>query len=280
MRPSFFSIHPESLERNYLRVETKFPAKAIGLDGSVKNVVIGDISSTGISLLVDKGTKLPVMMAVEFKLSALSKPIKTNLTVKSRYEDAGKVRLGCAFGEMPSSDTDRIAGFIKNRLDTVKLRALSINAAFLFSIDSLLRLFTFAMTFYYLGTGIGAGVPDGSHPLYGTALVFYTAMSIGSFIIIGGTSSYRARRRFYTGIFLLMASIIFLSIRSALLILDGTINSGFIFTRVVFGWQAFLVSFGLIALASAKGTGRKLELVYKTLEDHQIKSGGDSAPVA
>lgn len=254
-------------KRVFLRIPVELPAKIIVAGNPDKEVRIDELSTTGLSFYLKESEQVPNLFAASFRLSPFSRIIKITAEAKSRNSISGGLRIGCRFLEISEEDkrlvTSYICGFTNVSLP---LKVVGV-AAFLYSLDSLLRIIAYLL--YYEGVKFENSLKVSFiDNFYLFILLLYAVCSFTTFILSGRLNNKKEMARFVTGTLCLIPAFIFIIIKDIAYWKFWVWHSEYFLLGLLFWayvsfafYTALSIMIGLLSL-------KKINLVLGVLSQH------------
>jgi len=198
-------------KRIFLRVPVRLWAKAFLYGRWALNVIIDDLSTTGISFFVKKTVEVPESFEVDFRLGPFSRNIRSRVLVRDRIAASGGFRIGCVFVELAEKNNNLINKFVSKYLNLSLPSLLVCLSAILLTVDACLRILAYTVNLYYSQTLLGKSFNVGRIPdSYLVFLLSYGFFSFLSFMLTDRLKDDDKRIRFMFGIFCLFIAFVFI----------------------------------------------------------------------
>ena len=146
---SFPAQSPQNKERIFFRIPSNICAKIL-IDGKeYAKVLIDDISSAGLGFNLKEHKGLPDNFHLSFRLPDSLKAIIIEVKVQNRINKRGIIRIGCEYIALSNECKQMINNYIVQLSDFSLPNFMLGIAALLFSLDALLRLFSYSAIVNY-----------------------------------------------------------------------------------------------------------------------------------
>ena len=274
MLKEIFSGNTDRKERVCLRVPVRFKAKVIVEGHPYKNVMVTDISTTGVcftyfadsSSYIGGTDKLPQFFEIFFRLPDSDEDIKVFVEKKNEHIISGEVWIGCFFQEISDGDRKQIYKYIVGFLDCSRPWRIINVASFFLLIDAAVRIAGYLIDLYFRGTPFGRDVSLGEvSPLYGFVLFAYAGCCLISFIINDSIN----KKRFLVRVGCLTAAFIFIFIKFVKYLGMHIWQSPYASVISFFWAQFVLVVFTLLAIVTGISLARRINVISDSLKIHE-----------
>ena len=262
------TLSPQGNEKKSTRVYLRLPVKLraeLWLEGKFfKNVEVADISTTGLSFMIDTTAHLPVLFELILKIGPLQQPIKVGVEKKNVLPCAQGIRVGCKFFEISDENKDLLSSYICKAVSFSGPFLLIRAASALGIIDAAIRILSLRVYYDALGLERNVGV-SWLGIMYGCILWLYLVCCVNTFLLVRSISTENDKANFLQSLLSLGLALFFIAVR-AIFYLTAFITgiNGPYFSFIVIGYNLFAIFVAaaiIIGFASLKKIGDVLTLL-------------------